>query len=72
MDTKANLNNDIPGMICDKDLTIENKILKLKLEETNKENTFLKGEAKDRTVLLNPKIQTSYYYFNSYTKECLL
>ena len=36
----------------------------MKLEEADKENTFLRGEVKDLTVSLNAKIQTS--------KECLL
>ena len=59
MDPKPNFNNDLMDIICDKDLIVENEILKLKLEEADKENTFLRDEVKDLTVLLNAKIQTS-------------
>ena len=71
MDPKPNFNNDLTD-ICDKDLIAENEILKVKLEETDKENTFLKGEVKDLTVLLNGKIQTSSHNFKKNSKECLL
>ena len=70
--SRPNLNNDLSNIICDKDLVIENEILKVKLEEADKENTFLRGEVKDLTVLLNAKIQTSSHNFKTYTKECLL
>ena len=56
---KPNFNNDLTDIICDKDLIVENEILKVKLEEADKENTFLRDEVKDLTVLLNAKIQTS-------------
>ena len=58
--------------LCDKDLVVENKILKVKLEEADKGNTFLRGGAKDLIVLLNAKIQTSSHNFKTYMKECLL
>ena len=58
MDQKLNFNNDLSDIICDKDLVVENEILKLKLEEVDNENTFLRDEVKDLTVLLNAKIQT--------------
>ena len=70
MDRKPNFNNDLSDIICDKDLVVENEILKL--EEADKENTFLKGKVKDLTVLLNAKIQTSFHNFKLNTKECLL
>ena len=56
MDPRPNLDNDLSDIICDKDLVAENQILKLKLEEADKENTFLRGEVKDLTVLLLPII----------------
>ena len=56
---KPNFNNNLTDIICDKDLIVENEILKVKLEEADKENTFLRDEVKDLTVLLNAKIQTS-------------
>ena len=40
MDPKPNFNNDLTDIICDKDLIVENEILKLKLEEADKENIF--------------------------------
>ena len=46
MDPRPNLNNDLSDIICDKDLVVENKILKVKREEADKENTFLGGEVK--------------------------
>ena len=72
MDPKLNLNNDLSDIICDKDLLLENEISKVKLEEADKENTFLRDEVKDLTVLLNTKIQTSSHNFKTYKKECLL
>ena len=44
----------------------------MKLEEANKESTFLKDEVKDVTVLLNEKVQTSSDNFKTYTKEILV
>ena len=72
MDRKLNFDNNLPDIISDKDLVVENEILKAKLEETDKENTFLRGEVKDLTVLSNAKIQTSSHNFKPNTKECLL
>ena len=72
MNPKPNLNNDLSDIICDKGLVVENEISKVKLEEADKKNTFLRGEVKDLTVLLNTKIQTSSHNFKTYTKECLL
>ena len=43
--------------IWDKDLIFENNILKVKLEEADGENTFLRGEVEDVTILLNAKIK---------------
>ena len=68
---KPNFNNDLTDIICDKDLVVENEILKVKFEEADKENTFLRGEVKDFTVLLNAKIQTSSHNFKTNWKECL-
>ena len=67
MDQK--LNFDINLSKSDKDLVVENEILKVKLE-ADKENTFLRGEVKDLTVLLNAKIETSSDNFKPNTKEC--
>ena len=72
MDRKPNFNNDLSDIIRDKDLVVANEIIKLKLEEADKENTFLMGEVKDLTVLLNAKIQTSSHNFKTNTKECFL
>ena len=72
MDPKPNFNNDLSDIIYDKDLVVESEILKVKLEEADKENTFLRGEVKDLTVLLNTKIQTSSHDFKTYTEERLL
>ena len=75
MDRKPNCNNDLSEIICDKDLVVENEMkkkMKVKLEEADKENTFLRGEVKDLTVLLNAKILTSSHNFKPNTKECLL
>ena len=72
MDPKPNFNNDVTDVTCDKDLVVENEILKVKLEEVDKENTFLRGEVKDLTFLLNAKIQTSSHNFTANSKKCLL
>ena len=50
MDPRPNLNNDLSNIIYDKDIVVENKILKVKLKDADKENTFLRGEVKDLTV----------------------
>ena len=71
MDPKPNLNNDFSDINCDMGLVVENEILKMKLEEADKENTFLTGEVEDLTVLLIAKIQTSFENFKTSTKECL-
>ena len=42
MDGKPNFNNDLSAIIYDKDLVAENEILKVKLEEADKENAFLR------------------------------
>ena len=44
MDPKPNLNDDLSDIICNKDLVVENKISKIKLEKVGKENTFLRSE----------------------------
>ena len=72
MEPRRNLNNYLSDIMCDKDLVVENEILKVKLEEADKENIFLRGEVKDLTVLLKAKIQTSSRNFKRYAKECLL
>ena len=72
MDRKPNFNNDLSDIICDKDLVVENKILKVKLEEANQKNTFLRGEVKDLRVLLNAKSQISSHNFKSNTNKCSL
>ena len=59
MDRKLKFDNNLSDIINDKDLA-------------DKENTFLRGEVKDLTVLLNAKIQTSFHNFKPNTKECLL
>ena len=46
MDRKLNFDNNLSDIICDKDLVAENEISKVKLEEADKENTFLRGEVK--------------------------
>ena len=51
---------------------MENDILKVKLEDTDKENTSLRGKVKDLLVLLNDKIQTSSHITRTNTKEWLL
>ena len=72
MGPKTNFNNDLSDIICDKDLVVENEILKLKLEEADQEYTFLRNEVEDLTVLLSVKIQTSSHNFKTNSKECLL
>ena len=72
MDPKPNFNNGLSDIICDKDLVVENGILKVKLEEADKENAFLRSEVKDFTVLINAKIQTSSHDFKTNTNKCLL
>ena len=57
MDPKTNFNNDPSDIICDKDLVVENEILKVKLEEADKENTFLRDEVKNLTVSLKIRFQ---------------
>ena len=47
MDSKPNFNNDLSDTVRDKDLVVENEILKVNLEEADKENTFLRGEVKE-------------------------
>lgn len=46
MDTTPNLTNDLSYSICEKKLVIENLKLKIKLEEVDKENRFLRVEVK--------------------------
>ena len=72
MDRKLNFDNNLSDIISDNNLFVENEILKVKLEEADKENTFLRGEVKDLTVLLNAKVQTSSNNFKPNTKKCLL
>ena len=69
MDQKLNFDINLSNIISDKDLVVENEILKVKLE-ADKENTFLRGEVKDLTVLLNAKIEMSSHNFKPNTKEC--
>ena len=66
------LNNDLSDFIYNKDFVIEKEILKVKFEEADKEKTFLRGEFKYLTVLLNEKIQIFSNNFKTYTKESLL
>ena len=47
MDPRPNLPNDLWDITCDKGLDVENEILKVEFEETDKENTFLRDEVKD-------------------------
>ena len=72
MDRKPNFNNDLSDITCDKDLVVENQILKVKLEEADKENRVLRDEVKDLTVSVNAKIQNPSHNFKTNTKECLL
>ena len=60
------------GIICDKYLVVEDKILKFKLEVADKKNTFLRGDVKGLTVLLNAKLQPSFHNFKVYTKTVLV
>lgn len=50
MDPKPNLNDDLSDIICNKDLVVENKISKIKLEKVGKKNTFLRKEVNDLKV----------------------
>ena len=70
MNRKPKFNDDLSDTVCDKDLVVENETLKVKLEETDKENTLKK--LKDLTFLLNAKIQTSFHNFKPNAKESLL
>ena len=72
MDPKPNFNNNLSDLICDNNLVVENETLKVKLEEADKEYTFLRDEVKNLTVLLNAKIQTSSFNFKTNVKEFLL
>ena len=72
MHPKLNFDNNLSDIIRDKALVVENEILKVKLEEADKENAFLRGEVKELAVLLNAKIQTSSHNFEPNKKECLL
>ena len=72
MDPKSNLNNDISGIICDKDLVFETEVSKVKLEEADKKNTLLRDELKDLIALLNARIQTYSHNIKTYKNECLL
>lgn len=53
------------------DLTYEIELLKVKLEEKEKENKLLRNEVLDMNKLLEAKIQTSSYNFKTPTKEDL-
>ena len=53
------------------DLTYEIELLKVKLEEKEKENKLLRNEVLDMNKLLEAKIQTSSYNFITPTKEDL-
>lgn len=66
--TTTNRNNGLSDIICDKYLVIENEILKIKLADADKENTFLRSEVKHLTVLLNVKIQSSSHNSKPYRK----
>ena len=46
IDQKPNFNNDLSGIVYEEDLVVENEILKEKLEEADKENTFLRVKLK--------------------------
>ena len=72
MDPKPNFNNNLSDIKCDKDLVIENGTLKVKLEEADDKNTFVRDEVKDLKVLLKAKIQTSSHNFKTNAKECFL
>ena len=43
MDQKLNFDNNLSDIISDKDLLVENEILKVKLEEADEENTFMRS-----------------------------
>ena len=46
IDQKPNFNNDLSDIVYEEDLVVENEILKVKLEEADKENTFLRVKLK--------------------------
>ena len=46
MDRKLNFDNNLSDIISDNNLFVENEILKVKLEEADKENTFLRVKLK--------------------------
>ena len=46
MHPKLNFDNNLSDIIRDKALVVENEILKVKLEEADKENTFLRVKLK--------------------------
>ena len=69
MDQRLSFDNDLSDIICDKDLVVENDILKVKIEEADKGNTFLRDKIKDLTVLLNAKFQTSSHNFKPNKEE---
>ena len=48
MDRKLNFDNNLSDIISDKDLVVQNKILKVKLEEADNENALLRGEVKHK------------------------
>ena len=67
--SKLNFDNNLSDIISDKDLVVENEILKVKLEEADKENTFLRGKVKDLTVLLNTKFRRLPIILNQIRKN---
>lgn len=62
MDTKPNFTYNFSDAICGEDLVAENKILEVKLEEAYKKS-YLRGEVKDLTALLNANIKTFFRVF---------
>ena len=48
MDRKLNFDNNLSDIISDKDLVVQNEILKVKLEEADNENALLRGEVKHK------------------------
>ena len=65
MGPEPNLNNDLFDIICDKDLFVENEVLKLKVKQADR------WSSRPDSLILN-EIQTSSHNFKRYTKECLL
>ena len=53
MDTKSNLNNNLSDIICNKDLVVENNILKMQLEEADKKNPLFNSLSANPTKWLN-------------------